>query len=318
MNGSANRSSMGDIRKNDLFPESLTCLGLAAPAGRISPAAYESTCRFLSGLGIRLVPGKSVLKNDVLSYVSAPASDRISDLNDLIHDPEIQGIYCLRGGYGSVHLLDRLDWTALRERRLPMIGYSDITALHAAMQAKHAGKAVSACMALRLEADSRNPAFRRNFKRAMGIMMRNRGTFRRIAHLTACSGISELPESPLFCGNLTTLASLCGTGYLPKISGQVIFLEDIAEPVRKLDRTLMQLKLSGFFERCSGVILGNFKQCGDPAERQELFRRFAESLSVPVFSGLHYGHCACSLSLVCGETAAVRNGNLYLRDPFSA
>ena len=191
MNCSAYQSTTDEIRKNDLFPDSLTCLGLAAPAGRISPAAYESACRFLSRLGIRLVSGKSVLKNDVLSYVSAPASDRISDLNELIRNPEIQGIYCLRGGYGSVHLLEQLDWAALRQRRLPVIGYSDITALHAAMQAKHAGKAVSACMALRLEADSRNStAFRRNFKRAMGIMMRKCGNFRRIAHLTACSGNS--------------------------------------------------------------------------------------------------------------------------------
>lgn len=318
MNCSADQLCTHELRKDDLFPDSLNCLGLAAPAGRISPAAYESAVRFLTCLGIRPVPGRSVLKNDTLSYVSAPASDRISDLNELIHNPEIQAIYCLRGGYGSVHLLEQLDWTVLRKRRLPVIGYSDITALHAAMQTKHAGKAVSACMALRLETDSRNPAFRRNFKRAMGIMMRNRGSFRRMARLTACNGASVLPESPLFCGNLTTLASLCGTGYLPRINGQVIFLEDIAEPVRKLDRTLTQLKLNGFFERCSGVILGNFKQCGDSKERQELFRRFAENLSVPVFSGLHYGHCACSLSLVCGETAAVRNGSLYLRDPFSA
>lgn len=318
MNCSADQSCTHEIRKDDLFPGALNCLGLAAPAGRISPAAYESAVRFLAHLGIRLIPGRSVLKHDTLSYVSAPSADRISDLNQLIRNPEIQAVYCLRGGYGSVHLLEQLDWLTLRKRRLPVIGYSDITALHAAMQAKHAGKAVSACMALRLETDSRNAMFRRNFKRAMGIMMRNRGSFRRMASLTHLNGISGLPESPVFCGNLTTFASLCGTGYLPRIRGQVIFLEDIAEPVRKLDRTLMQLKLSGFFDRCAGVILGNFKQCGDPAERQELFRRFAGDLAVPVFSGLHYGHCACSLSLVCGETAAVRNGNLYLRDPFSA
>ena len=305
------------LRKDDLFPDSLTCLGLAAPAGGISPKAYESACRFLAGLGIRVYSGKAVLKKDTLSYVSAPVSDRILDLNELIRNPEIQGIYCLRGGYGSVHLLEQLDWMTLRKRNMPVIGYSDITVLHAAMQSKHAGKAVSACMALNLETDSRNAAFRRNFKRAIGIMMRNCGKFRRIAHLKSCNDASNLPESPLFCGNLTTLAALCGTGYLPEIKGQTIFLEDIAEPVRKLDRTLMQLRLNGFFDHCAGVILGNFKQCGNPLERMELFRRFAGTLSVPVFFGLHYGHCTCSLSLVCGETTMVRNGNLYLRDPFS-
>ena len=95
-------------------------------------------------------------------------------------------------------------------------------------------------------------------------------------------------------------------------------LEEIAEPVRKLDRTLMQLKLSGFFTGCSGIVFGNFNRCGSPAERKELFRRFAAEIGKPVFSGLRYGHCARSLSLVCGETVQIRKNMLFLRDPFTA
>ena len=306
------------LRKEELFPAGLHCLGLIAPAGPVSTERYEAARRFLTGLGIRTVTGRSILKGDSLSYVSAPAGDRANDLNTLIRNPEVQAIYCLRGGYGSVHLLDRVDWSVLRERQLPVVGYSDITALHAAMLKKQAGIPVSACMALQLEEDSSSPVFRRNFKRAWGVAEGISGKFRKIAKLQPCGRCSTLPEASLFCGNLTMLASLCGTGFLPTMNGKAVFLEDIGEPVRKLDRTLMQLELSGFFENCAGVIFGNFKQCGDPAERAELFRRFAEKIQVPVFSGLHYGHCSRSLSLVCGETAAVRSSSLYLSDPFSA
>ena len=305
------------LRKTGLFPEGLQCLGLAAPAGKVAPERCQAACGFLTGLGIRVIPGRSVLKGDILPYVSAPAGDRADDLNALIRDPDVQAIYCFRGGYGSVHLLDRLDWQTLKQRRLPVVGYSDITALHAAMTARRAGIAVSACMALKLEEDSASADFRRNFKRVWGLALGKRGPFRRIAALTAVCGPGEV-RGPLFCGNLTTLASLCGTGFLPKLSGRVIFLEDIAEPVRKLDRTLMQLKLSGFFAGCAAVVFGNFKQCGRPAERMELFRRFGAEIGKPVFAGLRYGHCGRSLSLVCGETVEIRKNALYLRDPFSA
>ena len=147
--------------------------------------------------------------------------------------------------------------------------------------------------------------------------LRKPGKFRKIAGLDPVGNPGEI-AGPLFCGNLTMLASLCGTGFLPDMSGRIVFLEDIAEPVRKLDRTLMQLKLGGFFDGCSGIVFGNFKQCGPPADRMELFRRFAGETGKPVFAGLRYGHCSRSLSLVCGEMVRIRGNALYLSDPFSA
>jgi len=317
MNQPRRQSEPELIRKNDLFPEQLVCLGIAAPAGPVSAAKFEQACRFLNGLGIRPVTGRAITRGDSLSYVSAPEKDRADDLNELIRNPEVQAIYCLRGGYGSVHLLDRLDWAELKRRKLPVVGYSDITSLHAAMRTRRAGLPVSACMALQLEEDSRAASFRRNFKRAWGVALHRNGPFRRIVRLRSYGPETNQTEGPLFCGNLTTLASLCGTPWLPKLKRDVIFLEDIAEPVRKLDRTLTQLFLSGFFTGCTAVVFGDFRQCGDRDEREELFRRFAAKIGKPVFAGLRYGHCPRSVSLVVGESAVIRNRALYLRDPFS-
>ena len=316
MNRSSRQTESQTLRKTDLFPEELECLGIAAPAGPVSPEKFEQACRFLTGLGLRLVTGSAVTRGDSLSYVSAPAEDRADDLNSLIRNPEVQAVYCLRGGYGSVHLLDRLDWAELKRRKLPVVGYSDITSLHAAMRTRRAGLPVSACMALHLEEDSRGASFRRDFKRAWGVALHRNGPFRRIARLESHVP-TEPAEGPLFFGNLATLASLCGTPWLPKPKREVIFLEDIAEPVRKLDRTLTQLLLSGFFTDCAAVVFGDFRQCGDRNEREELFRRFAAKIGKPVFAGLRYGHCPRSVSLVGGEPALIRDGTLYLRDPFS-
>ncbi|MBR4666011.1 MAG: hypothetical protein IKO93_19250, partial [Lentisphaeria bacterium] len=81
---------------------------------------------------------------------------------------------------------------------------------------------------------------------------------------------------------------------------------------------LMQLKLGCFFADCAGIVFGNFKQCGSPDEREELFRRFAAAVGKPVFTGLRYGHCSRSLSLVCGEPVRIRKNALFLQDPFTA
>ncbi|MBO4649216.1 MAG: LD-carboxypeptidase [Lentisphaeria bacterium] len=317
MNRPSKQSEPKTLRKNDLFPDGLDCLGIVAPAGPVSAEKFEQACRFLTSLGLRLVTGSAVTRGDKLSYVSAPAEDRADDLNALIRNPKVQAIYCLRGGYGSVQLLDLLDWTELKRRKLPVVGYSDITSLHAAMRTRRAGLPVSACMALHLEEDARTTAFRRDFKRAWGVALHRTGPFRRIARLESYVPETESAEGPLFCGNLATLASLCGTPWLPKPKREVIFLEDIAEPVRKLDRTLTQLLLSGFFTDCAAVVFGDFRQCGDRNEREELFRRFTAKIGKPVFAGLRYGHCPRSVSLVGGEPAVIRDGALYLRDPFS-
>lgn len=304
-------------RKEELFPDGYSCLGLVAPAGPVAPEKFRSACNHLTRLGIRFIAGDSILEGEKLSYLSAPAEHRAADLNAMIRDPEISAIYCLRGGYGCMHLLDRIDWEMLKRRNLPVIGYSDITALHAAMQKNQAGTAVSACMGLTLEQDAEEASFRRDFRRALAYALRPSGEFREVAELRSCGESVSLEDAPLSCGNLTVLTSLCGTPYLPDMTGKTVLLEDIGEPVRKLDRALMQLKLSGFFRGCAGVVFGDFEDCGEPGEQQELFRRFAAAVQVPVFSGLHYGHCRRSISLVCGESVRIRDGVFSLRDPFS-
>ena len=110
--------------------------------------------------------------------------------------------------------------------------------------------------------------------------------------------------------NLTLLAALCGTPYLPDLAGKILIVEDIGEPVRKLDRHLTQLRLAGIPQKLAGLVFAQFSDCGDEPQRMCLFRDFARSVPGPVLAGLPFGHELPSLSFVYGEHAEIRNGTL--------
>ena len=136
---------------NNPFPDSVTTIGIAAPSSAADRGQYEASLELLRSSGIRTVEGGHLFTpSDAPPYLSAPDDARADDLNDLIRNPEIDLILCLRGGYGSMRILDRIDWKTLRERNLPVIGFSDVTALHLAMFARKAGLPIAGQMAAAL------------------------------------------------------------------------------------------------------------------------------------------------------------------------
>lgn len=304
---------VSDIKK-ELFPDEFTCLGLAASSSAVNPERYKAAADFLKAAGIHTIAEFSVDEHDVLPYLSASPEIRVRHLNNLIRNPEITAIYFLRGGFGMTHLLDDIDWDTLRERNLPVIGYSDITALHTAMTRKQAGIPVSACMALRIADDSKCQTFRRSFLRAMKLAAGIKpDAFRKISSLQLLNEYDGPVHGRLTGGNMTVFTSLCGTEYFPSCRGKIVLLEDIGEPVRKLDSYLTQLRLNGVFEHCAGVVFGCFTECNDPENLDIMLRRFASRLSVPVYKGLYFGHCARSLSFVFGEKVRLHDAGMYVQ-----
>ena len=309
---------ISETQPEALFPETVRTIALAAPAGPVDPETFSHATSFLKSMGLKVLLPKSVSGKKGGSYLSGPAGERIADMNSFIRNSSTDLILCLRGGFGSVHLLGGIDWDTLRARRLPVAGYSDITALHMAMLAKRAGVPVASRMAATLENDLRNPFTARSLRRVFSLAFaKNRKScpFRKTARLTAAVPEKEAVSAPLVCANLTVLASLSGTPYLPSMRNRILILEDIAEPVRKLDRALTQLQLNGIFKGCAAVIFANFRRCSPPEEIHSLAVRLAEENSIPVYSGLAFGHCTRSLSFLCGEDALLSDGVLKVRFP---
>ena len=121
-----------------IFPENIRCIAVTAPAGKAAPAALELALQELAQV-VKVKNYIAQATDDTPSYLAADAAARIACFNNAVNDPEVDLIAAVRGGFGSVHILQEIDYATLRKRNLPVMGYSDITSLHCAMLAKNAG-----------------------------------------------------------------------------------------------------------------------------------------------------------------------------------
>jgi muramoyltetrapeptide carboxypeptidase len=286
-------------------------IGLVAPAGplleRDDLARAEELCR---ALGYEPVLGKNVYRR--LGYFAGTDEERLADLNGAIQDSSIDAIWCIRGGYGSIRLLDQVDYAAMTRRPKPLIGFSDATTLLNAVTrltgvVTFHGPVARAAM----------PEFsRRHFQRVLTgaeapirldrlpppadvlVPQENR-------IVTLCGGIAE---GPLAGGNLTLLQCLIGTPYLPELAGAILFLEDAGEDLYRVDRMLAHLRLIGALRRLAGVLVGRFTELkrsgGDGALGfDEVLASYFEPLGVPVVYGLPVGHIEAQWTLPLGVRA---------------
>jgi muramoyltetrapeptide carboxypeptidase len=234
-------------------------------------------------------------------YLAGDDASRLADLNAAIRDPRIDAIWCLRGGYGSMRVLDAIDYDALRRAPKAIIGYSDITALHLAVHARagivsfHGPTARAVLTA---------------FSRQSLLCATSHGCdpFGTGAPLTWLQEGSA--SGPLEGGNLALICSLLGTPYAARFDGAILVLEDVNEPLYRIDRMLRQLILSGALARVAGLCFGAFSDRGDesdaaPRSLDVLFREAALHVRGPVVGDLPCGHVADQWTFPLGARAAL-------------
>ena len=284
-------------------------IGIVAPAGKLKPDKFDTGVAFLRAAGKQLKFGSHVNGPSPVDYLSARAEERAEDIAALWLDPEIDLLLAVRGGFGSAHLLPLLDWKALKTRPdLPMAGFSDITALHWAMEHFGAGRPIAGPMLGKL-AESAASSFTAHYNT--------------LAFSPEPYEITPAPEYgdylslrpgnavglPLV-GNLTVAATLCGTPYLPDVSGRILILEDLNEPIYKLDRMLTMLEQNGIFERCAGVLFGQFSDCAPLPEVYALLRRTAAHVNGPVLANFPFGHTMPIVTIDFHRTVAIENNRV--------
>ena len=241
-------------------------------------------------------------------YLAGNDAERLDDLNVALRDTSIDGIWCLRGGYGAMRLLDGLDVDAMRRRPRALIGYSDITALHTAVSGPadvitfHGPTARS-----QLSAFSRD-----SLDRAVVQQSDPCGTA-----FDAETLRGGRAEGRLVGGNLALLAALCGTRFAPDYSGGILVLEDIGEATYRIDRMLRQLALSGAFSSLAGIVYGRFTDGTDPAdesscELSDILRETADLAGVPAISGAPVGHIEDQWTIPIGAMAELDADNRTL------
>ena len=253
--------------------------GIVSPAGPVPSEVFDAGVAALKRLNfaVKVFPHA----REKSGYLAAPAEARLADLSAAWSDPEIDAILCARGGFGSAHLLPLLDWDRMKRRDLPLLGFSDITALHLAMDKMQVGRPVAAPMLKfipDLDADSLGAFLR--------VLKREDGEFDGVEALTG----GAFSGRPL-AGNLTVMASLSGTPYFPDPTGRVLVLEEVGEPLYRIDRLLTQLELSGVFAACSGVVFGKFTEGNfAAAELRELIFGVMKRAGKPAVTGFPFGH----------------------------
>ena len=280
------------------FPPFIRKIGIVSPAGLPSQEKLQEACRLLKSWNIESVLGKSVVLQGEEEYFAADREARAEDLNQMIDDHSIDLVLCSRGGYGSASILPLICWDKLRERNLPIAGYSDITAIHMAMLRMRAGIPVTSPMAAALPEWSMD-----EFTLASA-----RGVFKRIfqekksgSETSSVSGqtfqlqaISRhiIPvEAPVIPGNLSLLVSLCGTPWLPDLHGAILVVEDVGELPRILDRHFTQLRLCGILDQIQALVFADFTNCGSEKELNRIFQRFSRiHPNLPMWKGLPFGH----------------------------
>jgi muramoyltetrapeptide carboxypeptidase len=235
-------------------------------------------------------------------YLAGSDQRRLAEWREAVADPEARAIFCVRGGYGALRLLPDLDLAPLLAAPKWLVGFSDITALHARLNA--AGLATLHGPVLtqlgRAPADA--------VEQLAGLLLGPRaGADAPGRGITGTATIHPGRASgPLLGGSLTLLAALCGTPWLPSLRGAILFIEDVGERPYKLDRTLTQLRLCGALDGLAGVAVGQLTGCdGGDGEAAATVRRLVAALGVPSIEGLPAGHEDRNLALPLGPRATL-------------
>jgi muramoyltetrapeptide carboxypeptidase len=295
-----------------LIPKALRVgdtIALIAPAGPSSIQDIEAGKAYLQTLGFvpKLMPNAS----QCLPYLAGDDSSRLADLHEAFRDPSIHGILCLRGGYGTMRLLDKMDWRVVQDNPKVFIGFSDLTSflIPAYQRTGLVGFHGPMLTSNLIDPDPNNQYTREQ----LWPMVTGKLAFPYTVKSTTpyqCLNSGEA-QGVLMGGNLSLLAALSGTAYQPDTEGCILFIEDWRESPYKVDRKWTQLALAGYFDHIVGLLLCDFTEMLQMDQGQSLkglFSFLAESVlernpACPIGIGFSVGHGVQTATLPIGLPA---------------
>lgn len=283
--------------KHLIFPDKLkegSRIGIITPSGNVDAAFIDGAEVWFRDLGFEVETAPHA--NKQTGRFCGTVEERIADFQAMIDSADIDAILCSRGGYGAVHLLDKLNLSRLKDKPKWLIGYSDITAFHQLFM-REGFVSLHAPMARHLTEDPNNAASLLLKDVLLGKMPNY--------HITPhSSNIEGETEGVLLGGNLSVFAGLLGSSYVNVPDGAILFIEDIGEKAYCIDRMMWNLKLSGVLDRVSGVIVGQFTDCPEDSKMyNDIYTSIYKMLKpydIPVVFNFPVGHLAQNFPLVHG------------------
>lgn len=298
--------------------ESGDTIALIAPAS--APQTKEritKSVEYFEKLGYRVTLGRHVGRR--FGYLGGSDEMRLEDIHYALRDKKVKAIFMLRGGYGAIRLLDRLDYKLIKRNPKIFVGYSDATALFNAIFHK---TGLLSCF----------------YGPMPGVDIWN--GFDKFAEehmwraLTSNAPLGELPagrgeihflygkkrdiaEGRLIGGNLTVFSSLWGTPYVPPLKDAIVLFEDVKEKPYRIDRYFAQLKISGALDQVRAILLGQFTDCTDEPPTltsAEIFRDYFARLGIPVIANLPFGHIPRQWTLPYGARVQVQGTKMSIME----
>lgn len=270
-------------------------VAIVSPSSKIDRSFINGAQRRLESWGLEVVVGKSA--NGSYKSLSGKLTQRLRDLQTAMDDETVKAILCSRGGYGAIHLVDKLDFTRFRQHPKWLIGFSDITALHNLFQA-NGFASLHAPMARHLTVEPADDPCTLYLREVL---------FGKLPTYICKKYPANQPgkaKGILRGGNLSVLYGLRGTPYDIPPQGTILFIEDISERPHAVERMMYNLRLSGVLGRLSGLIIGKFTEFEDDRSLGKdlfgLLHDLTKEYHIPVCFNFAVGHVTDNLPLING------------------
>jgi muramoyltetrapeptide carboxypeptidase len=299
----ANSTEDEAIFKKPLYLKSGDTVGITSPAGFITLERIQPAVQQLQNWGYKVKIGSTIGKRDF--GFGGTDTERAADLQQLLDDPSIKAILCARGGYGSIRIVDSLDWTKFKAKPKWVIGFSDVTVLHNHIHRN--------CNTASIHSKMCN-SFPEDWSKAEPVQIETINSIhdalsgKRMQYSISPSPENKLgsAEGVLIGGNLKTIETLAGSTSDIATAGKILFVEDTGEYLYSVDRMFWNLKRTGKLKALKGLIIGGFDL--KPDDEGEEFGRTLEDIVLdkvkeykyPICFNFPVGHQRANYALKCG------------------
>lgn len=275
-------------------------IGIIAPSRKISKEALKPAVDLFNSWGLKVKLGKNLFADD--HQFAGSDEQRRQDFQEMLDDPEVNAIICARGGYGTIRMMEGLNFDGLKLHPKWVIGYSDITVLHSCFSVMLGLPTIHAIMPVNYSLEKGETV---SWQKLKTVLFGDEPVYEVEPHPFNRQGHAR---GKVIGGNLSVLYSMAATPFDIDTTGCILFIEDLDEYLYHIDRMMMNLKLSGKLDKLAGLIIGGMSDMRDNTipfgkDALEIINDYTRNSSYPVIFNFPAGHIEDNYPLIFGREA---------------
>lgn len=277
-------------------------VGIISTARKISEAEVQPAVEKLQSWGLEVVKGKFLHEAD--NQFAGTIDQRTYDLQKMLNDRDIRAILCARGGYGTVQIIDKIDWAAFRRFPKWVVGYSDVTVLHSHIHRNYGVETIHATMPINFPKNGKNNMAISSLE---SLLFNGKNVYEFFSHIFNKKGVVQ---APVVGGNLSILYSLIGSNSDLNTDNSILFIEDIDEYLYHIDRMMNNLERNNKLKYIKALIVGGMTDMNDNSipygkTAEEIIHNFASKYNFPVCFNFPAGHINDNRAIILGRSSVL-------------